>query len=253
MTNNSTGPDDDAGALALRAAQAGATAIAAVVASGGVRTDFKSGGHDLVTTADKAAEAAVIEVIRAARPDDAILGEEGGAHPGTSGSRWLVDPLDGTANFVYGRADHAVSVGLETDGVITAGAIIRVSDGRWAAAAGGTASAGNHAGRHHRRKTVPAQREPAGPRRRGAGLLRPALRPDRPAAGLRHRRGAHPADQRSADRGFRGLRFPRPGVWGMRRLRRLRAGRMGHRGRAGHRRGEWRRHRARFPALGSTF
>ena len=113
MTNNSTGPDD-AGALALRAAQAGATAIAAVVASGGVRTDFKSGGHDLVTTADKAAEAAVIEVIRAARPDDAILGEEGGALVGTSGSRWLVDPLDGTANFVYGRADHAVSVGLET-------------------------------------------------------------------------------------------------------------------------------------------
>ncbi len=130
------------GALALRAAQAGATAIAAVVASGGVRTDFKSGGHDLVTTADKAAEAAVIEVIRAARPDDAILGEEGGAHSGTSGSRWLVDPLDGTANFVYGRADHAVSVGLETDGVITAGAIIRVSDGRWAAAADGTASGG---------------------------------------------------------------------------------------------------------------
>jgi myo-inositol-1(or 4)-monophosphatase len=145
MTNSSTGPDD-AGILALRAAQAGATAIAAVAASDGVRTDFKSGDHDLVTTADKAAEAAVIEVIRAARPDDAILGEEGGAHPGTSGSRWLVDPLDGTANFVYGRADHAVSVGLETDGVITAGAIIRVSDGRWAAASGGTASAGNAAG-----------------------------------------------------------------------------------------------------------
>jgi myo-inositol-1(or 4)-monophosphatase len=141
MTNSSTGPDD-AGILALRAAQAGATAIAAVAASDGVRTDFKSGDHDLVTTADKAAEAAVIEVIRAARPDDAILGEEGGAHPGTSGSRWLVDPLDGTANFVYGRADHAVSVGVLTDGVITAGAIIRVSDGRWAAASAGTATAG---------------------------------------------------------------------------------------------------------------
>ena len=114
----------------------------AVVAAGGVRTDFKSGGHDLVTTADKAAEAAIIEVIRSARPDDAILGEEGGAHAGTSGSRWLVDPLDGTANFVYGRPDHAVSVGVQTDGVITAGAIIRVSDGRWAAASAGTATAG---------------------------------------------------------------------------------------------------------------
>ena len=146
MTKTGTGLDDRAGGLALRAARAGAAAIAAVVAAGGVRTDFKSGGHDLVTTADKAAEAAVIEVIRAARPDDAILGEEGGAHAGTSGTRWLVDPLDGTANFVYGRADHAVSVGVETDGVITAGTIIRVSDGRWAAASGGTASAGSAAG-----------------------------------------------------------------------------------------------------------
>jgi myo-inositol-1(or 4)-monophosphatase len=142
MTNNSTGSADDAGALALRAARAGAAAIHAVVDAGGVRTDFKSGGHDLVTTADKAAEAAIIDVIRSARPDDAILGEEGGAHPGTSASRWLVDPLDGTANFVYGRADHAVSVGVETGGAITAGAIIRVSDGRWAAAAAGTASVG---------------------------------------------------------------------------------------------------------------
>jgi len=145
MTASSTAPDDASG-LALRAARAGAAAIAAVVAAGGVRTDFKSGGHDLVTTADKAAEAAIIEVIRTARPDDSILGEEGGAHAVTSGSRWLVDPLDGTANFVYSRADHAVSVGVETGGVIAAGAIIRVSDGRWAAASGGTASAGNTAG-----------------------------------------------------------------------------------------------------------
>jgi len=142
MTKTSTGLDDGAGGLALRAARAGAAAIAAVVAAGGVRTDVKSGGHDLVTTADKAAEAAVIEVIRSARPDDAILGEESGAHTGTSGTRWLVDPLDGTANFVYGRPDHAVSVGVATGGVITAGAIIRVSDGRWAAASDGVASAG---------------------------------------------------------------------------------------------------------------
>jgi myo-inositol-1(or 4)-monophosphatase len=143
VTNSgNTESNESDGALALRAARAGAAAIAAVVAAGGVRTDFKSGGHDLVTSADKAAEVAVIEVIRTARPDDAILGEEGGAHAGTSGSRWLVDPLDGTTNFVYGRADHAVSVGLEAGGVITAGAIIRVSDGRWAAAASGVANGG---------------------------------------------------------------------------------------------------------------
>ena len=118
-------------ALALRAARAGAAAIAAVVARGEVRPDVKTGAHDLVTAADRASEAAIIEVIRAERPDDAILGEESGAHPGNSGTRWLVDPLDGTANFVYGRPDFAVSVGVESAGTIVAGAIIRPSDGRW--------------------------------------------------------------------------------------------------------------------------
>jgi len=117
--------------LALRAARAGAAAIAGVVARGEVRPDVKTGAHDLVTAADRASEAAIIEVIRAERPDDAILGEESGAHPGNSGTRWLVDPLDGSANFVYGRADYAVSVGVESAGAIVAGAIIRPSDGRW--------------------------------------------------------------------------------------------------------------------------
>ncbi len=117
--------------LALRAARAGAAAIAGVVARGEVRPDVKTGAHDLVTTADRASEAAIIEVIRAERLDDAILGEESGAHPGSSGTRWLVDPLDGTANFVYGRSDFAVSVGVESAGAIVAGAIIRPSDGRW--------------------------------------------------------------------------------------------------------------------------
>ena len=117
--------------LALRAARVGAAAIAAVAAQGDVRPDVKTGAHDLVTAADRASEAAIIEVIRADRPDDAILGEESGAHPGISGVRWLVDPLDGTANFVYGRPDFAVSVGVESAGTIVAGAIIRPSDGRW--------------------------------------------------------------------------------------------------------------------------
>ena len=191
MTNDNTDPDDGIGGLALGGPPVPAGRHRAAVAAGGVRTDFKSGAHDLVTTADKAAEAAIIEVIRAARPDDAILGEEGGAHRDV-GSRWLVDPLDGTANFVYGRADHAVSVGVETDGVITAGAIIRVSDGRWAAASWGPpAPAATQPGRTTgRQRSCSAQREPGGPRRAGAGLLRPALRPRRPAAGVRHHRGA---------------------------------------------------------------
>lgn len=128
----------DLGPVALTAARAGAVAIRAVVETGRLGTQFKSGGHDMVTAADKASEQAVIDVIRAARPADSILGEEGGVHVGSSGVRWLVDPLDGTANFVYGRADYAVSVGAAVGGQPVAGAIIRPADGYWVMA--GTAS-----------------------------------------------------------------------------------------------------------------
>jgi myo-inositol-1(or 4)-monophosphatase len=87
----------------------------------------------MVTAADKAAEQAVIDTIRAARPDDPILGEEGGSLPGTTDVQWLVDPLDGTANFVYGRADYAVSVGVRVSGEPVAGAIVRPGHRQWLA------------------------------------------------------------------------------------------------------------------------
>jgi myo-inositol-1(or 4)-monophosphatase len=130
-------PRADRGALTLHAARAGAARISSILAQGGVETGSKSGGHDLVTTADRGSEAAIIEHIRRAYPDDAVLGEESGTHPGTSGYRWLVDPLDGTANFVSGRSDHAVSVAVESHGRVSAGAIVRPADGRWAFAANG--------------------------------------------------------------------------------------------------------------------
>ncbi|HEX2424624.1 MAG TPA: inositol monophosphatase family protein [Actinomycetota bacterium] len=68
---------------------------------------------NLVTHVDRAAEEAIVDRILEARPDDAILGEEGGARDGTSGVRWIVDPLDGTANYVYGYPAYAVSIGIE--------------------------------------------------------------------------------------------------------------------------------------------
>src|SRR5688572_14074047 len=89
--------------LALTAARAGAGAIADVLRRGGLQTEAKQAAHDLVTSADRASEQAVLQVLRTARPDDAVLGEETGEHPGKTGLRWLVDPLDGTANFIYGR------------------------------------------------------------------------------------------------------------------------------------------------------
>jgi len=61
----------------------------------------KSTATDLVTSFDKAAEATIVEGLAAARPADAIVGEEGTDRPGTSGIEWYVDPIDGTTNFVY--------------------------------------------------------------------------------------------------------------------------------------------------------
>lgn len=125
------GPVRELGEVALIAARAGADAIRRVVGTGHLDTQVKSAGHDLVTAADRASEQAILGVLRTARPDDTIVGEEGGAYQGTSSVRWLVDPLDGTANFVYGRADFAVSVGAECDGRPVAGAILRPADGVW--------------------------------------------------------------------------------------------------------------------------
>jgi myo-inositol-1(or 4)-monophosphatase len=141
-------PDTDLagglGGVALAAAWAGREAIAAALAGGGLRTDTKSAAHDLVTTADRAAEAAVLEVLRRLRPDDSVLGEETGVHAGSTAVRWLVDPLDGTVNFVYGRAGWAVSVGAEVDGRPVAGAVVCPADGRWAVTDGSAVRYGGY-------------------------------------------------------------------------------------------------------------
>ena len=127
--------------LALAAAQAGSNAILRELRGGDLRVETKSHDADFVTTADKAAEVAILRLVSAARPRDAVLAEESGMHAGDSGVRWLVDPLDGTMNFVHRRRDYAVSVGVERDGRMVAGAIVRPADGDWAAAGGGEAYA----------------------------------------------------------------------------------------------------------------
>jgi myo-inositol-1(or 4)-monophosphatase len=76
----------------------------------GVRA--KSGPTDLVSDADLAAEAAIRDVLKSRRPDDAILAEEGGATAGGA-LRWVVDPLDGTINFLFGVPAWGVSVACE--------------------------------------------------------------------------------------------------------------------------------------------
>lgn len=70
----------------------------------------KSSRTDLVSDADRDAEALLVRMIRAARPDDGIVAEEGGGTSGRSGVTWLVDPLDGTINFLWGIPQWSVSV-----------------------------------------------------------------------------------------------------------------------------------------------
>ena len=70
----------------------------------------KSSDVDIVTEADRRAEQAVVEAIRAARPRDGVLGEEGAGIPSESGITWVVDPIDGTVNYLYGLPAYAVSI-----------------------------------------------------------------------------------------------------------------------------------------------
>lgn len=123
--------------LACTVAHAGA-ALAREMRVGGIDVaDTKTSAVDVVTEADRAVEALVRERITAARPDDAILGEEGDDLPGTSGVRWVVDPIDGTVNYLYGLPDCAVSIAAEVDGEVVAGAVVGIlSDVEYAAALG---------------------------------------------------------------------------------------------------------------------
>ena len=85
--------------------------------------DSKSSSTDMVSDADREAEQAIAALLRAERPDDGLLGEEGADVEGTSGRRWVVDPLDGTTNFLYGFPAWAVSVAVEDDEGAIAGVV----------------------------------------------------------------------------------------------------------------------------------
>lgn len=100
----------------------------------------KSTFTDVVTESDTAAEALIRERLRQARPEDAILGEEGGWSDGGSAVRWLVDPIDGTVNYLYGIPQYAVSIAAQRDGDAVAGVVHNPASGEtWTATRGGGA------------------------------------------------------------------------------------------------------------------
>nr|WP_236543841.1 inositol monophosphatase family protein [Spiractinospora alimapuensis] len=83
----------------------------------------KSTPTDVVTDMDRAAERLLRDRLLSARPDDSVLGEEEGDSRGGSGVRWILDPIDGTVNYLYGRQDWAVSVAAEVEGQVVAGVV----------------------------------------------------------------------------------------------------------------------------------
>ena len=124
----------------LRTAREAAAAGAAIVRDGDRRRDFTvttKSRADYVTEVDVASERAIREVIRSRHPDHAILGEEGGETGANAEWRWVVDPLDGTTNFIRGIPFFAVSVGLERRGEPVVGVVVDPVRGvEWRAARG---------------------------------------------------------------------------------------------------------------------
>lgn len=99
--------------VAEAAARAAAPELVARFTRGAVNVTAKSSATDLVSEADLAAERTIRAVLARERPDDAIMGEEGDDAPGTSGLRWVVDPLDGTTNYLFGHPQWCISVACE--------------------------------------------------------------------------------------------------------------------------------------------
>jgi myo-inositol-1(or 4)-monophosphatase len=89
----------------------------------------KSSPTDVVTAVDRASEELIVSRLLDARPEDGTLGEEGAARPGTSGVRWVIDPIDGTVNFLYGLPVYAVSIAAEVDGQVRAGVVLNAASG----------------------------------------------------------------------------------------------------------------------------
>ncbi|MBW1600800.1 inositol monophosphatase [Streptomyces sp. JJ66] len=102
--------------VALQAARrAGALLLEGRPADLGVAAT-KTSPIDVVTEMDLAAEKLITGYLAERRPGDGLLGEEGTSAPGTTGVRWVIDPIDGTVNYLYERQDWAVSVAAELDG-----------------------------------------------------------------------------------------------------------------------------------------
>ena len=115
--------------VAVRTARAATELIRAGREQGVTVAGTKSTVVDVVTEVDRASERLIRKLIATERPDDAFLGEEGDDVPGSSGVRWIVDPVDGTVNLLYGIPQYAVSIAAEVDGEVVAGVVLNAATG----------------------------------------------------------------------------------------------------------------------------
>ncbi|MBN2623542.1 MAG: inositol monophosphatase [Acidimicrobiales bacterium] len=109
--------------LATEAAGQAVDLLAAGLDRARVTVATKATPTDMVSELDRASEQLIVEALLAARPGDGIVAEEGSAVTGSSGLRWVVDPLDGTTNYLYGHPGWAVSIAAEDAEGIVAGVV----------------------------------------------------------------------------------------------------------------------------------
>ena len=99
--------------------------LALLMRQAGLEGRQKTSVSDVVTAADHAAEAYVLEQLQRCRPDDGILGEEGASVAGTSGRTWVIDPVDGTYNFLHGSTYWCSAIALKDTSGVQLGAIFQ--------------------------------------------------------------------------------------------------------------------------------
>jgi myo-inositol-1(or 4)-monophosphatase len=131
--------------IAVRIAREAAVTARRMRAGAITDVQTKSTDTDVVTAADRAVERQVVAALAAERPGDAVLGEEYGDSDRTAAGpvRWILDPIDGTVNYLYGVPQYAVSLAAEVDGLVVAGVVHNAATGEeWTATRGGGARRG---------------------------------------------------------------------------------------------------------------
>lgn len=113
--------------------------LALLMRQAGLEGEQKTSISDVVTAADRAAEAYILEQLQRCRPDDGILGEEGASVAGSNGRTWVIDPVDGTYNFLHGSTYWCSAIALKDASGVLLGAVFQPEEDRlWL---GGTARA----------------------------------------------------------------------------------------------------------------